>query len=812
LQLPADRPRPPVQSFEGELRSLRLTREQVESVKSLSRREGVTVFMAYLAVFEVLIHRYTGRDDIVLGTPVANRDRAEVESVIGYLANTLVLRTGFDGEPTFREALARIRETSLGAYEHQDLPYERLVEELRPRRDLSYAPLFQILFVQQTARQLNLPLDSLGDVPLAMGRVPTRRGMARFDVELYALESAGGELDLVVEYSSALFDAPRMLRLLEHYRVLLEAVLVDPVLKIAELPLLTVPERHQILTEWHESSPALPTGEDLLHRLFEVQAEKTPDAVALIAGRERWSYRELNQRADRLAERLRVGPEDRVGVHVRRKPELVAALLAVLKAGAAYVPLDPNYPQARIARILEDARPKVVLVEEELAAGLPELRDSRLLVILSEAKDLGGGNPPPPITGDHLAYLIYTSGSTGEPKGVAIRHRNAAAMVRWALTVFPPADLARVLASTSIAFDLSVFELFVPLSCGGAVILAENALDLPALPAASEVTLVNTVPSAMAELLRLNAVPESVRTVNLAGEALPRSLAEQVHASPRASRLLNLYGPSEDTTYSTFSRVEPGTIPTIGRPVAGGWAVVLDRGMQPAPVGMPGELFLGGAGLARGYLGRPAATAERWLPDPFASEPGARLYRTGDLARFRSDGELEFQGRIDHQVKVRGFRVELGEIEAALASHPEVEEAAVIVQGDGADRRLAAFVVGSSARELRRFLRDRLPEALVPSVFAFLPVLPRTANGKVDRAALAKIDLHASGEIEGAHASPRDPLEEVLAGMWSDLLELERVGVHGNFLDLGGHSLLATQLASRIREQLGVELPVRALF
>ncbi|MDT5271751.1 MAG: hypothetical protein QOH49_3937, partial [Acidobacteriota bacterium] len=502
--------------------------------------------------------------------------------------------------------------------------------------------------------------------------------------------------------------------------------------------------------------------------------------------------------------------------------EMLVGVLGILKAGGAYVPLDAAYPRERLAFMLEDARTPVLLTQQHLVSALPE-HDSRLVLLdtdwpqidRSSARNLSAKG----VTPGNLAYLIYTSGSTGRPKGVCIEHRSAVTMLRWAREVYAAEDYATVLASTSICFDLSVYELFVPLSWGGKVVLAENALQLRALPAAGEVTLVNTVPSAMAELIRMGGVPASVRTVNLAGEPLKRVLADQVYGLEHVRQVWNLYGPTEDTTYSTYSLVAKGgeQQPTIGRPLNGTQAYILDERRQMVPAGEVAELYLGGMGLARGYLRRPELTAERFIPDAFSAEPGARLYRTGDLARFRPDGELEYLGRLDHQVKVRGYRIELGEIEAVLSQHEDVRDAVVVaIESEAGEKSLAAYVVAAGrpeqvTGELRRYLRAKLPDYMVPSDFVLMEALPLTPNGKVDRRALP-----APGRSRAALASefvpPRNALEEQLAGMWAELLKVEGAGVHDNFFELGGHSLLATRLLSRMREAFHVELPQRTLF
>ncbi|HYH45005.1 MAG TPA: amino acid adenylation domain-containing protein, partial [Thermoanaerobaculia bacterium] len=741
-----------------------------------------------------LLGRLAGQEDVLVGAPVANRGQVETEGLIGVFINTLVLRGDLTGDPAVAELLVRVRDTTLEAYAHQDLPFERLVEELQPERDLSRPPLVQVLLAYQTAH------SGLPDLIQESRPVPT--GTSKLDFTL----SLSEDLDGYLEYDSALFDAATVRRFLRRFETLLAGLLADPSLRFSELPLLDGAERQQLLT-WNDGGRLY--GEPAcIHQLFEAQAARTPEAPALVHGDITLTYRELDRRAGQLARRLRalgVGPEQRVGICMERSPALVIGMLGILKAGGAYAPVDPAYPRERQAFLLEDAEAPVLLTEKALLERLPPFA-GRILLSGDEGPDEEEWSPVP-VGPENLAYVIYTSGSTGRPKGVAIEHASASALIRWAAEVFPREELAAVLASTSVCFDLSVFELFVPLSLGGTVVLAGNALDLPGL--AERVTLVNTVPSAMAELVRNGGLPASLRAVNLAGEPLPRELVDRIHEHAPGARVLNLYGPSEDTTYSTFAVIPPGEVrtPAIGRPVAGTRALVLDPWLRPAPAGVPGELFLGGAGLARGYLHRPGITAERFMPDPWSAEPGARLYRTGDLVRYRADGELDFLGRIDNQVKVRGFRIELGEIEAALESHPAVESAAVLAL----EGRLVAFVVPPTASGLRGHLQDRLPEFMIPSAWVPLEALPLTPNGKVDRRALARLGVPRAEPAEAAVA-PRTPTEELLAGLWTEILKLERVGVEDDFFELGGHSLLATRVVSRVREAFGVELPVRALF
>ncbi|HSF38618.1 MAG TPA: non-ribosomal peptide synthase/polyketide synthase, partial [Thermoanaerobaculia bacterium] len=815
LELPTDRPRPAVQSFRGTSRPVRLPDELTRQAQALSRHEGATLFMVLLAGFQALLARYSGQDDLAVGSPVAGRNRVEIEGLIGFFVNTLVLRGDLVGEPTFRELLGRVREVALAAHTHQDVPFEKLVQELTPARSLAHAPLFQVMLVLQ-----NSPVESLEIQNLLLRPVNSAGTTAKFDLTL-SLEAANGGLRGTVEHATDLFDVTTIDRLISHFERLLAAAAATPDLSASALPFLSPEEYGQILIEWNDTGPT-PVPRACLHELFEAQAQRTPDAVALVDGTREILYRELDEAADRLAVALRrcgAGPEVVVGVYLERSVGLVATLLAVLKAGAAYLPVEPQLPRLRCAALLTGARVSAVVSDAKLAAALPWSGPVVLVDQVEEGEEreergVQGVRTDP----ENLAYVLYTSGSTGTPKGVAVTHRSAVALVCWAATVYTPGELAGVLAATSLSFDLSVFELFVPLSLGGTVILAQNALELQTLPSAGRVTLVNTVPSVLAELSRLGSLGASVRTVNLAGEPLPRALADRLYAMGTLERVWNLYGPSEDTTYSTSARVarDGSAAPVIGRPLMATRAYVLTQGWETQPVGVPGELYLGGAGLARGYLHRPDFTAERFLPDPFAVEPGARLYRTGDRVRWTAAGELEFLGRLDHQVKIRGFRIELGEIEAALATLSGVRDAVVVAREDRSgggsyDRRLVAYVTGDAAADaLRSSLQERLPAYMVPAAFVNLESLPLTANGKVDRKALpAPARPHTE---EGSYIAPRNLLEQTIAEVWQEVLGLDRVGRDNNFFDAGGHSLLMIQVHARLRERLDRDLTVVELF
>ncbi|TQF10135.1 amino acid adenylation domain-containing protein, partial [Myxococcus llanfairpwllgwyngyllgogerychwyrndrobwllllantysiliogogogochensis] len=817
LELPTDCPRPAVQSLEGSSLPFEPGRALSESLLAFSQREGVTPFMVVLAVFQALLARYSGQDDVSVGSPVAGRTHAETEGLVGFFVNTLVLRTKLDGNPTFRELLSRVREVTLDAYAYQAVPFEKLVEELRPERSLGHSPLFQVMLTFDStpgAGALAPRLRSLRPVEVELRQ-------SRFDLTLGVAATERG-LSGNLEYSTALFDRATMERLLEHLTRLLAGAIAHPEQRVLELPLHTEAERHQVLVEWN-ATPA-PEGEGTcLHTLFELQAERTPEAVAVVAGEASLTYRTLDQRANAVAHRLverGVGPETRVGLCVERTEELIVAVLGILKAGGAYVPLDSTHPPARLAFILEDARPRVLVGPRRLLQALPRVEAEHVALDEFQGDLERSDRPTSRLVTENLAYVLYTSGSTGRPKGVALEHRNGVAFVKWAAATFSRDQLAGVLASTSLNFDLSVFELFVPLAVGGAVVLAENALALPTLPAAGRVTLVNTVPSAMEELARSRGLPESVTTVNLAGEPLRNALVQAVHeAAPGVSQVLNLYGPTEDTTYSTYAvaRRDARSEPTIGRPLAGTQAYVLDVRMRPVPIGVTGELYLGGVGQSRGYFARPGLTAERFVPDPFGTAPGARLYRTGDRVRYTPDGELLYLGRADEQVKVRGFRIEPGEVEAALREHPGIANALVMAREEGATgKRLVAYVVPEDGAlldvsSLRGFARERLPDFLVPSAFVVLAALPLTPHGKVDRRALP-IPETVRSESLAPPLAPRDALELQLVRLWEELLGVRPIGVRTGFFELGGHSLLAMRLVSMIRKHLGRDLPLVAVF
>jgi amino acid adenylation domain-containing protein len=831
LELPTDRPRPRVQTFRGSILPVALPPGTTAAVRELSRRSGATPFMTLLATFLTLLRRHTRQDDLTVGTPVANRGRMEIEGLIGFFVNTLVLRTDVSGDPSFRELLARVQASSSGAYAHQDLPFEMLVQEIDPERQLSHNPLFQVMFLLQNAPMPELSVSGLKLAPLATGG-----GTSKFDLSLHFWE-AEPELIGYFEYNTDLFDRATVARLADHFVRLLQGVVADPDSRLSALPLLSPAERRQVLVEWNDSAADYPRAA-CLHDLFTAQAERTPDAVALMdwQGRERVTYEELAGRAGHLARRLRdmgVGPDVPVAVCLRRSPAMTVAVLAALGAGGCYVPVDPSYPRERLEMMLEIARPRVLLTQEALRDAIPP---GDFEVICLDAEEGTGPSPQVAVSPDNLAYVIFTSGSTGVPKGVAMPHRPLVNLVAWQLQNSVLGPGAKTLQFASLSFDVSCQELFSTWAAGGTLVLISEELRLD--PGALLDALCNQAVErlflpfvALQQLAEIaaeraaegasegNPWPEVLREVVTAGEQLQitPAVAELFTRLPEC-RLFNQYGPSETHVATAYALPGPArtwpALPSVGVPVANTRVLLLDGGLVPA--GVAGELCIGGDCLARGYLSRPDLTADRFVPDPFAD--GERLYRTGDLARWHRDGNLEFLGRTDQQLKIRGFRVEPGEIEAVLAAHPAVREAAVVARQDpGVDlkigaRRLVAYVATQgtvTAGELRAAMRERLPDYMVPSAFHFLEALPLTPSGKIDRRGLP--DLEAAGEEAGA-VPPRTPLEEEIAGIWRQVMGVERVGVHDNFFDLGGHSLLAVRLLARIRRQLGRDLPLASLF
>ena len=819
LELPTDRPRPPVQTFRGVYHNFRFAPELVAGLEALSRAEGATLFMTLMAAFNVVLSRYAHQQDICVGTPIAGRTRPETESLIGFFVNTLVLRTDLSGDPTFRELLRRVREATLDAHASQDVPFERLVEELQPERSLSYTPLFQVMFAMQNQHNEELQLPG---VKISRGIVNSET--SKFDVTLMYSEKNDGHYGTLV-YNSALFEQETIGRMEGHLKTLLRAVVDDPSRRLGELEWLTEAERRQLLLSFGGPAPTT-IPDTCVHEQFEAQAARTPEAVAVAFGDRRLTYAELNARASSLARRLGalgVGPDSLVGVCVGRSPDMLVALLGVLKAGGAYVPLDPTYPKDRVAFMLEDSKAAVLVTERGLLPLTPE-HSARVICVDELEVEAGEEAAAGVVSQENLAYVIYTSGSTGTPKGVAVTHRSLSNFLA-SMRARPGLSAAdTLLALTTPCFDIAALELFLPLVTGARVAVAsrEEAADATALARAVEesgASVVQATPATWRMLVESGWEGRAGLKVLCGGEALEANLARELCA--RAGEVWNMYGPTETTIWSGAVRVGAealkgarGTAP-VGGPVANTKLYVLDAGLRPVAVGVAGELYIGGDGLARGYLNRPALTAERFVPDPFASEPGARLYRTGDSVRWLADGRVEFIGRLDHQVKVRGYRIELGEVESALRTLAQVVDAVAVVREDEpGDKRLVAYVVsegGADAGALRAHLKERLPEYMIPSAFVALDSLPLTPNGKVDKKALPAPGLANAGG-EGGYVAPRTQVEAALAELWRELLKVERVGVEDNFFELGGHSLLATQLIFRVRKAFKTEVSLFALF
>ncbi|HEX7330143.1 MAG TPA: amino acid adenylation domain-containing protein [Pyrinomonadaceae bacterium] len=825
LQLPTDRPRPPVPTFRGANLAILLPVKVTAKLKALSREEGVTLFMTVLAAFQTLLYRYTGDPDVVVGTGIAGRNRAEVEGLIGFFVNSLVLRTDLSGNPTFRELLARVREVMLGAFAHQEMPFEVLVEQLQPERNLNYNPLFQVMVIFQ-----NTPRKASGVSGLSLSSREVEIGTSKFDLNLVITEGPE-RISLGLEYTTDLFDETTIQRMLSHFHNLFESICADADTRLQELALLSDEESRHLLADFNPPAPALPPAV-CLHQLFEAQAASWANSTALSCDGRHLSYGELNARANRVAHHLRslgVGPEDRVGVLLDRTPDLVVAILGILKAGAAYLPLDPSYPQERLSFMLGDAGAQVVVTKQELVDSWLLQRsevtlvcvDDQALATASSANLYAVGVRP-----ENAAYVIYTSGSTGQPKGVVVTHENV-----WRLLEVTRGDFAFDERDVwtlfhSVCFDFSVWELWGPLAFGGRLVVVPYWVSREPeafyeLLKEEKVTVLNQTPSAFRQLIKVDEEVGgelALRTVIFGGEALEMSTLRgwfERHGDERP-RLVNMYGITETTVHVTYRELsardtEGGSV--IGDGLADLEVYVLDQQMRAVPEGVTGEMYVGGGGVARGYLGRAELTAQRFVPHPYSERAGARLYRTGDLARRRNDGELEYLGRIDEQVKIRGFRIELGEIANALREQAGVRECVVLALGEnGEEKRIVAYVVADqevNAGELREELKQRLPDYMIPSAIVMLDEMPLTRNGKVDRRALP---VPEEVDVETDFVAPRTPVEEVLAGIWCDVLSAARVGVNDSFFDLGGHSLLATQVVSRIRAAFGVEIPVRAIF
>lgn len=793
--------------------SLKLSPATTAALQSLARQHKVTLNTLVQGAWAILLSRYSGEEDVVFGATSAGRPPALVgsESMVGLFINTLPVRVQVSGDELLIPWLQKLQVQQVEAQQYEYSPLVQVQGWSEVPRDL---PLFESILVFE-----NYPVDaSLKEWATEM-QIHEIRSVETTNYPITIKAAVSTELSLEIVGDRSGFNTTIITRMLGHLQTLLEGMVTHPHQSLCSLPLLTAAE-HQQLIEWNNTQTDY-LKDKCIHQLFEEQVEKTPDAVAVVFESQQLTYRQLNQRANQLAHYLQkcgVGPEVPVGICVHRSIEMIVGLLGILKAGGAYVPLDPAYPQERLVFMLENAQAAFLLTQQNLLEKLGSYGTQVILLEDWSEVQQQVHNPCSCVTANNLAYVIYTSGSTGKPKGVAIEHHSTVALIDWAKTLFSSADLAGVLAATSICFDLSVFEIFVTLSYGGTVILAENALSLQTF-SAERVTLINTVPSAIATLLRNQAIPTSVRTINLAGESLPNNLVQQLYQLDHVQRVFNLYGPSEDTTYSTYALIAPNhqEIITIGRPINNTQAYVLDRFLQPVPIGVAGELHISGAGLARGYLHQPELTSKKFIVNPFDNSNHHRLYKTGDLVRYLSDGKIEFLGRLDHQVKIRGFRIELGEIEATLRQCPLVRQAVVVAREDVVgDKRLVAYIVAKldtnlSYTELRSFLKQHLPEYMLPSAFVLMDTLPLTSNGKVNRRALPAPE-QSRPNLEETFVAPRTPVEEMLAEIWANILGLEKVGIHNNFFELNGHSLLIVQLFARLRSAFQVDLPFQTLF
>ena len=831
LHLPTDRPRLAVQTYEGVSHTLALSESLSQKLKELARAEGVTLYTLLLAAFQVLLHRYTAQEDILVGSPLAGRSRAEFAGIIGYFVNPVVLRADLSGNPPFKTFLRQVRHTVLAALEHGDYPFALVVERLQPARTPDRSPLFQVAFVldkpptlpggSETPRLANEEGVAHG---LVLGTITGGQRGADFDLDLRILEDERA-FSTTWRYNTDLFDSATIARMAEHFLVLLEGIVTHPDRQLSELPLLTETERYQLLTEWNATQADYPQ-EMCMHQLFEAQAEQTPEATAVVFEAASLTYRELDQRANQLAHHLQtlgVGPDVLVGICMERSLEMVIGLLGILKAGGAYVPLDPEYPKERLAFMITDAAVSVLVTQDRLVAHLPT-HAAQVVCLQSTWEELAhypvvsAGRA---VTSTHLAYVLYTSGSTGQPKGVQIPHR---ALVNFLQTMRQqPGCTAHdtLLAVTTLSFDIAALEIFLPLIVGGRLVVASrevatDGVQLSTYLAHTGATVMQATPATWQLLLAAGWQGSKALTVLCGGEALPPALAAQL--LERSATVWNLYGPTEATIWATAFQVDArqGTIP-IGRPIANTQIYLLDAHLHPVPLGVLGELHIGGVCLARGYLHRPELTTSKFIPHPFSDEPGARLYKTGDLARYLPDGTLEYLGRMDQQIKLHGFRIELGEIESILQQHAAVRESVVVMREDcPGEKRLVAYVVphqtlAPSVSAWRDFLKEKLPAYMLPTAFIMLDALPLLPNGKVNRQGLPAPD-RSRPELEHSAVLPRNAIEEVIAGLSASVLGLDQVGIYDDFFELGGHSLLATQLTSRIQDAFHIDIPLRRFF
>jgi len=826
LELPTDKPRTAVKSQRGQHIKFTVGNDILEPLKQTGARQGATLFMTTLAAFQTMLYRYSGQDDICVGTPIANRDKIETRGLIGFFINTLAIRSDLSGSPTFIELLKRVKSVTLGALSHQDIPFEKLVEELQPERDMTHTPFFQALFTFQ-----NIPKQSIEIPELTLEQVEQDIGAVKFDLTININENPSG-LNVIMGFNEELFNASTIERFIAHFKQLLQGIAQNPQMPIDRYPLLSASEKRKILFDYNQTDFDYPQ-ELCAHQLFEAQAEKTPEAQAVVFEDDALTYRQLNARANQIAHFLRekgVGPECYVGLCMDHSIEMLIAVLAVNKAGGAYVPIDPNNPIDRQAYILEDAGAAILLTHQKHVAELQEHTVDVVCIDCDEDRfaQYSADNPHSGVAPVNIAYLIYTSGSTGKPKGVMIQHQGLVSYLKWFMEFYRDEHVLDAPMITRISFDISVKQYYGPITTGGRVIMVpEDTIMQPEklIKTFSKLkhSCFNSVPSLWRSIIdtietgHTSIAPDCITNIVVGGEPLDPEVRRRTLKLFPAMRFFNVYGPTEATATATYSLMSLDSKITIGRPLGNYQIYILDPFMEPAPFGVTGELYIGGVGVARGYLERPDLTAEKFVPDPFGSQPGARLYRTGDLARMLPDGKIEFVGRIDFQVKIRGFRIELGEIEAALARHPALRQVIVLAREDkSGNKRLVAYAVPESNQPpaiagLKNFLRESMPDYMVPSAFVFLDKIPLTRNGKIDRRALPEPEL-SRAYMELDYVAPRNQTEEIIAHVFSDVLNVKQVGALDNFFELGGHSLIATQIISRIRDRLSVELPLRDLF
>ncbi len=838
LHLPTDKPRSAIQSYQGATQFFELPKKLTDALEKLSQQEGVTFFMTLLAAFKTLLYRYTYQEYIAVGSPIANRNRSEIEGLIGFFVNTLVLRSNLSGNPSFRELLGRVREVTLGAYSQQDLPFDKLVEELHPERNLSHHPLFQVVFSFQ-----NAPMSALELPGLMPSLVNIDFKKTRFDLELHLWKCSDDFRSLwgtnweysegirgVIVYNTDVFEKATITRMLEHFKTLLSSIVANPEQRIENLPLLNEAELHQVLVEWNNTKTDYPYDK-CIHQLFEEQVQHHPDSIALIFGNEQITYQELNTRSNKLArylQKIGVGSEILVGICISQSIEMIVCLLGILKAGGAYLPLDSSYPQERLKFMLEDAQVSILLTQENLLKSFECFLnpivciDKDWEIITQENKN----NLEIGVISNNLAYVIYTSGSTGKPKGVAITHKAVNRLVcNTNYIKLSPSD--KIAQASNTSFDAATFEIWGALLNGAQlvgvskdVILSPHELALQLQQ--KEISVLFLTTALFQQIAR--DVPQafaSLRYLLFGGEVVNIRWVKKIFKYGAPNNLIHVYGPTENTTFSSYYHIQElpdsATFVPIGCPINNTQTYILDNHLQPLPIGVIGELYIAGDGLAREYLNHTELTAEHFITNHFSNNLKTRIYKTGDLARYLPDGNIEFLGRIDNQVKIRGFRIELSEIEAVLSQHPAVRETVVIADEDIPDNKyLVAYIVLNVAKvsrfasTLRDFLKEKLPEYMVPTAYVVMESIPLTANGKVDRRALPRPDIVTFDRYD--YVAPRSQVEKLLAELWAKILGKEQVGVYENFFELGGHSLLATQLISRIRDTFQIDVTVRNLF